>query len=367
MTSVDQQKVRRSHTGLIAHDPALAQPGYTLFAPMLGDGAVYLIDMRGDVVHRWNMPCRPGLYGYLLDNGHLFYTGKTMEDLGRFEAWPRFKAGAAMEVDWQGRVLWQVRHPDHHHDARKLRNGNVMLLCLRALPPDIARRVEGGLPGSEAEGGIIYADYLLEMTTQGQVVWEWRSWEHLDPATHPITPQDHRAEWTHGNTVAETAEGNLLVSFRNISTVVMIERGGGRIVWELGAPPLAQQHDPRPLANGDVLIFDNGTHRRDHPATFSRVIEVDPRNNAIVWEYTDQSLFEFFSPYISGAQRLGNGNTLICEGVHGRIFEVTPGGEVVWEYVNPYFFTEPGRPGINNWVFRAFRYSEDEIAAARHC
>jgi hypothetical protein len=94
-----------------------------------------------------------------------------------------------------------------------------------------------------------------------------------------------------------------------------IERATGNIIWELFSPPLAQQHDPRPLPNGNVLIFDNGTHRPDHPATFSRVIEVDPRNSEIVWEYVDQSLFEFFSPYISGAQRLANGNTLICEGV----------------------------------------------------
>ena len=181
------------------------------------------------------------------------------------------------------------------------------------------------------------------MTTGGEVVWEWRSWEHLDPEAYPITPQDRRAEWTHGNTVAETADGNIVVSFRNISTVVMIERATGKIVWTLGSPPLAQQHDPRPLPNGNLLIFDNGTHRRDHPATFSRVIEVDPRTNAIVWEYTDPSLFEFFSPYISGAQRLANGNTLICEGCHGRIFEVTRDREVVWEYVSPHFFHEPGR------------------------
>ena len=104
---------------------------------------------------------------------------------------------------------------------------------------------------------------------------------------------------------------------------------------------------------------------RMDPATFSRVIEVDPRTSAIVWEYIDQSLFEFFSPYISGAQRLANGNTLICEGCHGRFFEVTTGGEVVWEYVNPFFCDEPGRPGVNNWVFRAFRYTPEEIAAAR--
>ena len=129
--------------------------------------------------------------------------------------------------------------------------------------------------------------------------------------------------------------------------------------------PLSQQHDPRPLPNGNLLIFDNGPHRRDHPAPYSRVIEVDPRTSAIVWEYRDQSLFDFFSPYISGAQRLGNGNTLICEGCHGRIFEVTADGEVVWEYVSPHFALEKGRPGLNNWVFRAFRYTPDEIERAR--
>jgi len=211
----------------------------------------------------------------------------------------------------------------------------------------------------------------------GRLVWEWRSWEHLDPATHPITLQDRRAEWTHANSVAETDDGNLVVSFRNISTVVMIERSTGQIVWELGSPPLAQQHAPLPLPTGNILIFDNGTHRRDHPATFSRVIEVDPRTSAIVWEYTDPALFEFFSPYVGNAQRLDNGNTLICEGCRGRIFEVTPSGEVVWEFVSPYFVeeqffarsfqgaAEPRRPVLNNWVFRAFRYTPEEIERAR--
>jgi len=44
---------------------------------------------------------------------------------------------------------------------------------------------------------------------------------------------------------------------------------------------------------------------------------------------------------------------------------VTHAGEVVWEYINPHFFMARGRPGLNNRVFRAFRYTEDEIAAAR--
>jgi len=365
VSRVDQQRSRRTRTGLIAHDPARALQGYTLFAPMFGDGTVYLIDMDGTVAHTWRLPYRPGCYGYLLDDGHLFYSGKVMEDLDRFEAWPRFKGGAALEVDWNGKIAWEVKHPDHHHDARKLRNGNVLLLCLRPLPGAFNARIKGGLPGSEAAGSTIYADYLLEVTTSGDVVWEWRSWEHLDVETAVITLQDRRAEWTHANTVAERPDGNLVVSFRNISTVVVIDRRTGAITWTLGSPPLAQQHDPRPLPNGNLLIFDNGPHRRDHPAPYSRVIEVDPRTSAIVWEYRDQSLFDFFSPYISGAQRLANGNTLICEGCHGRIFEVTADGEVVWEYVSPHFALEQGRPGLNNWVFRAFRYTPDEIERAR--
>jgi hypothetical protein len=304
------------------------------------------------------------------------YGGKIMEDLERFDAWPRVKGGAVLEVDWCGRVLWEVRHPDHHHDARRLRNGNVVLLCSRPLPAELVGRIEGGLAGTEVDG-TMFADYLVEMTTRGQVVWEWRSWEHLDPASHPITPQDRRAEWTHGNAVAESADGNLLVSFRNISTIVMIERASGNITWRLGSPPLAQQHDPRPLPNGNILVFDNGTHRRDHPAPFSRVIEVNTHTSALVWEYTDQALFDFFSPYLSSAQRLANGNTLICDGCHGRIFEVTCRGQVVWEYVSPYFVQEQffhrglrdraelGPGGLNNWVFRAFRYTPDEIERAR--
>lgn len=364
MTTVDQQRVRRAHTGLTAHDPARAFQGYTLYTPMLGNGTVYLLDMQGEVVHTWKLPYRPGLYGYLLDNGHLFYSGKVMEDLERFEAWARFKAGVALEADWQGNVLWEVKHPDHHHDARKLRNGNVIFLCLRPVPEELHSKIKGGLPGTEIDGKI-YADYLLEVTTSGEVVWEWRSWDHLDFDTEVITLQDRREEWTHGNTVAEMADGNLIVSFRNISTVAVIERSTGNVRWKLGAPPLAQQHDPRSLPSGNILIFDNGMHRRDHPAAYSRVIEVDPRSGEIVWEYHDQSLFDFFSPYISGAQRLPNGNTLICEGCCGRIFEVTPEREVVWEYINPHFSLEAGRPGLNNWVFRALRYSPEEIEAAR--
>jgi hypothetical protein len=362
MPSVEQNKLKRAGTGLRALDDDHACPGFTLFAPM-GGAKVYLIDLNGKVIHTWQLPYAPGNYGYLTDRGTLFYNGKTAEHSERFISRQPWKGGAALEADWNGRVLWEVRHPDHHHDGIRLCNGNVLLLCLARLPQNLVAAVRGGMPGTEHKGEM-YADYLVEMTTDGVVVWEWRIWEHLDPETVRITAvQERREEWAHGNGVAELPNGDIVVSFRTISTVIIIDRKTGKIIWKLGAPPLCGQHAPTPLQNGNLLIFDNGPHRLDHPMPFSRVIEVERSTLKIIWEYREKRESDFFSPRISNAQRLPNGNTLICEGDFGRLFEVTAGGELVWEYVNPYF--EGPANAQNNRVFRAYRYSAEEIARAR--
>jgi arylsulfotransferase ASST len=361
---VDQNPIRRRGVGLRALDAARACPGLTLFAPA-GGTEVHLIDLYGTEVHTWKMPYRPGLYGYLTDRGTLLYNGQIPNDT--FVGKSPFMGGSILEMDWSGKVLWEVRRPDHHHDGRLLKNGNVILLCSRELPDEVARRVHGGRPGTEVDGKKIWADFLVETTTDGKVVWEWRTWDHLDPELDGLTAvQDERNEWTHANSVWEEANGDLLVSFRNISTVIRIDRKSGQIVWKLGAPPLAGQHAPHRLSNGNLLIFDNGPHRLDESFPFSRVIEVNPATKEIVWKYQEPRPFNFYSPRISNAQRLPNGNTLINEGVFGRFFEVTSAGDVVWEYVNPHF----GPPSAavkaqQNGVFRVYRYSEEEIARAR--
>src|SRR5713226_5255197 len=363
MPPVEQIKLKRFGTGLRVWDRDRACPGFTLFAPQSSGGKVYLIDLEGKITHTWQMPYAPGNYGYLTEKGTLFYNGKTIEDSERFIARQPWKGGAALEVDWDGRILWEVRHADHHHDGIQLRNGNVLLLCLSELPQNLVSKVKGGMPGTEHKGKI-YADYLVEMTTSGGVVWEWRSWEHLDPETDCITAvQERREEWTHGNGVAELPNGDIVVSFRTISTVIIIDRKTDNIIWKLGAPPLCGQHAPMPLPNGNLLLFDNGPHRLDHPMPFSRVIEIELATKQIVWKYQERRESDFFSPRISNAQRLPNGNTLVCEGDFGRIFEVTPAGELVWEFVNPYFGEGP--TGQNNRVFRAYRYSAEEIARAK--
>jgi Arylsulfotransferase (ASST) len=369
-STIDPNTIRRRGVGFRGSDPRRVSPGFTLFAPMTGGGTVYLIDIQGNVTHTWTLPYQPGLYGYLTDKGTLFYNGQIPNDT--FIGKTPFMGGAAMEVDWNGRVLWEMKQPDHHHDGRLLSNGNVLLLCSAALPADFAKRVRGGLAGSEQNGGTINSDYLVERTTDGKTVWEWRAWEHMEPEAYPITsPSDARTEWTHGNGFAELPGGDILLSFRNISTLVRINRKTGAIEWKVGAPPLSGQHAPVPLANGNILLFDNGPFRADTGVQpFSRALEIDPRTKDIVWKYQDGispgSQHFFFSSRISNAQRLPNGNTLINEGLDGRFFEVTSDGEIVWEYVNPLFGPASAVPkGQTNNVFRVYRYTADEIAAAQ--
>jgi peptidoglycan hydrolase-like protein with peptidoglycan-binding domain len=360
---IEPVTVKRRGVGLRGHDPDRAFAGFTLFCPLPSDNrTVYLIDMQGKVVHTWAMPHPPGQSGYLTERGTLFYNGQIPNEshVGRAP----YRGGAALEMDWNGRILWEVRHADHNHDGIRLRNGNVLLICQKPLPDGFAPKVRGGRHGTEYDDGKMDAPYLVEMTTDGKAVWEWRSWDHLDPVADVITAvQDDRDVWTVGNGVSEMPDGNILLSFRDISTVVMINRQTGAIYWKLGAPPLAGQHAPYMLANGHVLLFDNGPHRLDQSFPHSRVLEIDPETKAIVWKYQETRLADFFSPRLSNAQRLPNGNTLINEGWFGRFFEVTRDGDVVWEYVNPYFGTR--QKLVVNAVQRAYRYTAEEIAKAR--
>ena len=87
-----------ARVGLTALDEAKACPGYLVYAPMGGDGQVFLIDLNGNEVHSWKLPHPAGLYGYLLPNGNLFYGGKIQdESWDRFSSFKRFKGGVILD------------------------------------------------------------------------------------------------------------------------------------------------------------------------------------------------------------------------------------------------------------------------------
>ena len=170
----------------------------------------------------------------------------------------------------------------------------------------------------------------------------------------------------------------------------------GNIVWkfdhnELIADPgkeptwqARQHHDYQ--REGNLLVFDNGgeggygnqnpsapTGNNNAHRDYSRVLEFDPITLEIIWQYTPLEagnlLFtdasKFYSSYISSAQRLPNGNTLITEGSDGHLIEVTPEHEIVWEYVNPYFKNIGGNFKMN-MVYRAYRAPYEWVPQATH-
>ncbi|MCD6599146.1 MAG: hypothetical protein J7L19_01040, partial [Dehalococcoidia bacterium] len=87
-------------------------------------------------------------------------------------------------------------------------------------------------------------------------------------------------------------------------------------------------------------------------------VEVNPSTNEIVWEYKSDPPSDFYSAIMGGCQRLPNGNTLICETTTGRVFEVTSGQDIVWEFTSPLFYQSHAY-GRNNYVARAYRYGID--------
>ncbi len=327
--------------------------GYTLFAPV-GGKDVWLIDMQGYIVHRWRMPGPPALHGVLLPNGNLLYAGRGNDNpLADFEG----AGGVLLEVDWDGNLVWKYEDKYIHHTFYRMKNGNTMILKWVPVPNSIAAKVKGGLAGTELRG-VMWADAFQEITVEGKVVWEWLAYEHLDPEVDFICPLCSRSEWTHANACVVMPDGNILTGFSGIHTIAIIDKNSGEVRWRWGRGEIAHQNDSTFLENGNILVFDNGVHCHGYPMGFSRALEVNPKTNEMVWSYEDELRTNFYSSIMGSCQRLPNGNTLICEGTTGRIFEVTPERDIVWEFTSP-FFHQSAIYGRNNYIARAYRYGPD--------
>jgi hypothetical protein len=250
-------------------------------------------------------------------------------------------------------------------------------------------------------------DWLYEVSSTGETLWQWHANEHVDelgfsPEARATILENALfnearggADWLHINSATLLGPNkwydagdvrfhpdNVIVSSRQASIIAIVAREGS-IVWRLGPDyreteatraigQIVGQHHPHIIPKGlpgagNLLVFDNGgmsgygfttptaPEGRDGVRRhFSRVVEIDPVKMEKVWEYSmsGQEIYRFFSHYVGAAQRLPNGNTLITEGADGRLFEVTPEGAIVWEYVSPYFGTNA--PGTNR-VYRAYR------------
>jgi len=187
----------------------------------------------------------------------------------------------------------------------------------------------------------------------------WNTFEHLDVTEGAADVDLHAADlnpW-HGNAIDIDHDGHLLVSFRNSDQIVKVNAQTGEIIWRLGGKKssfafvndhlngFSHQHGIRRLPNGNVILFDNGNL---HSPPASRAVEYHLDESAktatLVWEYRHEPPLYSFA--LGFAQRLSNGNTLICFGAAQRIIEVDPAGMKVWDVK----IEEP-----NRFVYRAFR------------
>lgn len=430
--------------GVLVNDPR-ASPGYNLINP--NGKTTYLFDNEGRVVHTWTSEYPGGAAVYLLDNGHLF---RPAEAANRK---PGFKGPAAggriQEFDWDGNLVWDIEyHSDKrlpHHDAIKLPNGNALLICWEMI--DEKEAVAQGRRPETVKDSHLQPDCLVEIKPTGpktgEVVWEWRSWDHLiqdrdktkpnygkvsehperidvnylhgeeDPVAKPPATKDGRdqqpdaakgqpkdakkegprkdPDWMHVNAVDYNADlDQIVLSSPHFCEIWIIDHGttteearghtggrwgkGGDLLYRWGNPRayrsgtkedqrLFFQHNiqwiPKGLrGEGHLLVFNNGGGRT--PEEYSSVDEFVPPTDKdghytrakpgpfgpaeALWSYSAPNKKDFHSWFISGAQRLPNGNTLINAGATGIVFEVTPEHETVWKFANPIKNVRSGPP-----------------------
>ncbi|MFT3751877.1 MAG: aryl-sulfate sulfotransferase [Paludibacter sp.] len=388
-------------TGVTIYNPAKAYNSFVLFASP--DNITHLIDMNGTNVKQWLYSGQPSeILAPEVTGGKLGHVVLQLENgIGSFSN----KVFA--ELDWDGNVVWQwgKNAPDaeakQHHDWYRLPNGNTLVLA----------HIKSTLFGYNN----ITDDVIYEVKPDGAIVWKWISVEHLNEfglssegieylkkRVAQSKVNERALDYLHINDMHVIGKNkwfdagdkrfdpeNIIFDSRNANFVAIIEKKTGKIVWRLGPDfpdpkistekadkknnanrildQISGQHDAHIIADGlpgagNLLLFDNQGSAGYPPVeirAYSRVLEVNPVTREIVWEYkgslsggSDRS---FFSSYISSARRLPNGNTLINEGMNGRFFQVTPDGEIVWEYVNPYVGKQRGgeRKGFENTVYRA--------------
>ena len=357
--------------GTTLYKPDQCCNGYTI---LWQQDSVKLIDMNDRIINEWHLDLDTGLPGTdrarLLENGNvLVQRGRMISDDGRLQ-----------EYDWDHNLVWEwipedtIPHKNllgPHHDVFRKPDGGTLTICREVVPEEHLKQIREPL----WQGQPIYGDAIIEVSPEGEVIWLWHCHEHLDLNHKRLTASpnwpagDHNStvlDWTHVNTVQALPENkwfdkgderfkpnNVLISPRQLDTVYLIDRDTQEIVWEYSGDyfgGLSGQHEPHMIekglpGEGNILIFDNGASPWNDlgHAGASYALEINPVTKELVWVY--DKWLQFHSCYTSSAQRLPNGNTLICESACQRVFEVTAEGETVWEHIG-------GSP-------RAYRYPYD--------
>ena len=401
--------------------------GYTLFSP---NTETYLIDNCGKLINSWSSLYKAGSSVYLLEDGSLLRACRIQHPIfsaggsgGRVE-----KTDWYGNLLWAYNFSDSSYH--QHHDIAPMSNGNILVLCWEYKDFSesiLAGRDSSSMNDNELWPTYIVEVEPIGFDSIN-IVWEWHLWDHL-VQDYDSTKQNYgvisdnphlldvnfysgngKNDWIHCNSIDynETLD-QIVISSRTLSEFYVIDHStttseaatsfggssgkGGDFLYRWGNPiaydssltnhqKLIGQHDVHwikdgLLDEGKFILFNNGKSR-GYSSIEIISAPVDVNGDYILgsnnifgpdsseWIYTKDPLTDFYSSYISGVQRLENGNTLICDGAHGTFFEINQNKETVWRYVNPVLNTfiltqEDTIPvtqnGWGNSTFRSTKYS----------
>jgi hypothetical protein len=232
--------------------------------------------------------------------------------------------------DWSGLLQWRLNIPAHH-DARVLSDGTIAVLTKYTRDvPKISKEHpirEERIALVSPQGVLLSETSLYDLMTSGpravDILMTRRKSAGAIDLLHTNTVERIEVDPAWG-THPLYEQGAFLVTSRRQDTVVALDLKGGT-VWSWGRGELSGPHAATLLADGNLLLFDNGLKRKA-----SRILELDPRTEEIVWSYDPVGEDVFFTKSRGLAQRLSNGNTLITSSDEGEAFEVTRAGERVW-------------------------------------
>jgi hypothetical protein len=363
-----KEKKDETLKNVVRHDKQLAYPGYNLYPSRYGP-EVYLVDMEGKVAHEWTIPQDDDVrvaYAALYPNGDLLVINNYQD---------------VVRIDLQGRVIWRT-HISAHHDIAITSDDSAYIVVNH-------NHLVNGL--------VMQFPGIAHLNPDGKVKQQWSTFDQMDEVREKFDLSEVEVlfEQEQGNDVLDTArrflddivrrlkgkrrpvfdplhqntvtvipnniagekderfrENNLLTCYRNINQIAIFDPDKQKFVWTWGQGELEGPHSPIMLESGNILIYDNGIYRES-----SRIIELDPLTEEIVWEYVGTPEEPFYSETGGIAQRLPNGNTLITETTQGRVFEVTMQGKIVWEWYHPGL-----KNGRRSRVYRMVRYSEEQVS-----
>ena len=339
--SFTDEEATDENSGTIYYDPKRSHPGYNMYTVRDLSMAV-IVDAQGQLVNEWRGTQGRWARCTLLPNGDIMAIG--LDEGGRY----------AVRQSWNGEQIWRISGPAHH-DIGLTPDGRVMALTLASVrvPEKFPQPIRDDRVTIFANDGTV-ADELSLFEAMASGGFEF---QHVAPKEGYIDLfHANSVMWqTHENLYGRDPiydEGNVIVCTRHQDTVAIFDFAQRKLLWSWGQDEISGPHDAQFLDSGNLLIFDNGVGR-----DWSRVIELDPLTKEIVWEYKAPNPSDFYTTGRGANQRLANGNTLITQSETGRAFEVTPDGEIVWEYLCP----ASNEAGKRATFVRLYRYDTEMI------